>query len=547
MTKRTVCTQLLIGGIRVGVDSAEQEILNKARDKMKRAGIPTSTLHFRLYKKSVDARRREDIRFVCTVLAEGELPEKALAATVLSRADARILKRETLAPVIGEHPLAYPPMVVGMGPAGLFAALLLARYGYAPILIDRGASVEDRVRDVARFTAEGALDPDSNIQFGAGGAGTFSDGKLITRIQDPYCSLVLETLVEFGAPKEILFKAKPHVGTDLLRGVVSAMLREIERLGGQLRYRCRLDDIVECADGICAVTSQGDVPCGALILAPGHSARDTYRTLIRKSYAVEAKPFSVGVRVEHLQAEIDEALYGRLAGHPALGPAEYALSDTTGERGVYTFCMCPGGEVVAAASEAGGLVVNGMSHHARDGRNANSAVAVSIRPEDIAPIEGSIPLGAIEYQRKIERAAFLAGGGDYRAPIMTMGDFLEGKRGTAPQRILPTYRGGAVTPADFSAILPEYVLTTLRRGFLSFDRKLAGFACRDAVLTAPETRTSAPLRILRDPSTLTGIGHSLVYPAGEGAGYAGGITSAAVDGLRSAMALMAAHAPKTPG
>lgn len=545
MTNRSTVVQLLIGGVRASVDSAEQEILNKAKDKMKRAGIPTSTLHFRLYKKSVDARRREDIRFVCTVLAEGELPEKALAASVLSRADARILKRETLTPVIGEHPLAYPPMVVGMGPAGLFAALLLARNGYAPILIDRGASVEERVRDVARFTAEGTLDPDSNVQFGAGGAGTFSDGKLITRIQDPYCTLVLETLVEFGAPKEILFKAKPHVGTDLLRGVVSAILAEIERLGGQLRYRCRLDDIVECADGLRAVTSQGDIPCGALILAPGHSARDTYRTLIRKSYAVEAKPFSVGVRVEHLQAEIDEALYGRMAGHPSLGPAEYALSDTTGERGVYTFCMCPGGEVVAAASEAGGLVVNGMSYHARDGKNANSAVAVSIRPEDIAPIEGSIPLGAIEYQRRIERAAFRAGGGDYRAPIMTMGDFLEGKRGTAPQRILPSYRGGAVTVADFSETLPDYVVSTLRRGFLSFDRKLSGFACRDAILTAPETRTSAPLRILRDPSTLTGIGHSLVYPAGEGAGYAGGITSAAVDGLRSAMALMAAHAPKT--
>ena len=545
MTNRSTVVQLLIGGVRASVDSAEQEILNKAKDKMKRAGIPTSTLHFRLYKKSVDARRRGDIRFVCTVLAEGELPEKALAASVLSRADARILKRETLTPVIGEHPLAYPPMVVGMGPAGLFAALLLARNGYAPILIDRGASVEERVRDVARFTAEGTLDPDSNVQFGAGGAGTFSDGKLITRIQDPYCTLVLETLVEFGAPKEILFKAKPHVGTDLLRGVVSAILAEIERLGGQLRYRCRLDDIVECADGLRAVTSQGDIPCGALILAPGHSARDTYRTLIRKSYAVEAKPFSVGVRVEHLQAEIDEALYGRMAGHPSLGPAEYALSDTTGERGVYTFCMCPGGEVVAAASEAGGLVVNGMSNHARDGKNANSAVAVSIRPEDIAPIEGSIPLGAIEYQRRIERAAFRAGGGDYRAPIMTMGDFLEGKRGTAPQRILPSYRGGAVTVADFSEILPDYVVSTLRRGFLSFDRKLSGFACRDAILTAPETRTSAPLRILRDPSTLTGIGHSLVYPAGEGAGYAGGITSAAVDGLRSAMALMAAHAPKT--
>lgn len=543
MTHSASTVQLLIGGVRVSVDSSEEEILKKAKDKMKRAGIPTSTLHFRLYKKSIDARRREDIRFVCTALAEGELSERFLSEATLSRAEARVLREEALVPSFGEAPLRYPPLVVGMGPAGLFAALLLARNGYRPILIDRGGSVEDRVREVTRFRETGILDPESNIQFGAGGAGTFSDGKLITRIQDPYCSLVLRTLVDFGAPEEILVKAKPHVGTDLLRGVVSAMLAEIERLGGELRYRCRLDDVCELSDGIRAVTSQGDILCGAMILAPGHSARDTYRTLLQKNYAIEPKPFSVGVRVEHLQRDVDEALYGSLAGHPALGPGEYALSDTTGERGVYTFCMCPGGEVVAAASEEGGLVVNGMSHHARDGKNANSAVAVSIRPEDIAPIEGSIPLGAIEYQRRLERAAFLAGGSDYSAPIMTMGDFLEGKRGTAPQRIMPSYRDGAVRLADLSAILPEYVVSTLRRGFLSFDRRVQGFACADAVLTAPETRTSAPLRILRHPETMTGIGHSRVYPAGEGAGYAGGITSAAVDGLRSAMALMAAFSP----
>ena len=535
--------QLLVSGIRVSVDSAEEEILKKAETKMKRAGIPTSTLHFRLYKKSVDARRREDIRFVCTVLAEGEL--KAVpSGSVLSKADARVLEEESLIPVYGTKTSPYPPLVVGMGPAGLFAALLLAQNGYRPILIDRGPSVEERVRDVERFRLEGTLDTESNIQFGAGGAGTFSDGKLITRIQDPYCSLVLQTLVQFGAPEDILVKAKPHVGTDRLRTVVSSILGEIQRLGGEIRYRCRMDDIEELPDCLRVLTSDGEIPCSAVILAPGHSARDTYQRLLQKNYAIQPKPFSVGVRVEHLQKNIDAALYGSFAGHPNLGPGEYALSDTTGERGVYTFCMCPGGEVVAAASEEGGLVVNGMSYHARDGRNANSAVAVSIRCEDVEPVNGSVALGAIAFQRRLERAAFAAGGGGYFAPIMTMGDFLEGKRGTAPSGILPSYRDGMVTCADFSQIFPDYVLASLRSGFRSFGRKLSGFDCADAVLTAPETRTSAPLRILRDPDTRTGIGHERVYPCGEGAGYAGGITSAAVDGLRSAIALMSVFAPK---
>ena len=366
--------KILIGGIRVSVDATEDVILKKARDKMKRAGFFTSTLHFRLYKKSIDARKRDDIRFECTVLAEGELG--AVSESALKRAEAKLLEEAPLACKCGEESLGARPLIVGMGPAGLFAALLLAQHGYSPILIDRGGSVEERARDVERFRELGILNPECNIQFGAGGAGTFSDGKLITRINDPRCGFVLHTLVAFGAPKEILIKAKPHVGTDILRVVVSNILSEIERLGGTVIYHCRMDDVTELADGtLCVKTSTGEMHCGALILAPGHSSRDTYLKLIGKDFSIEPKPISVGVRVEHLQGDIDRALYGDFAGHPNLGPAEYALSDTKGARGVYTFCMCPGGEVVAAASEEGHLVVNGMSYHARNNPNANAAVA----------------------------------------------------------------------------------------------------------------------------------------------------------------------------
>ncbi len=536
-------TGVLISGIRVGVDSDEDIILKKAEEKMKRAGISTSTLHFRLYKKSIDARRREDIRFECTVLAEGA----SLASLSKERIETfgwKSLKEEVLSLEKGTQVLEAPPLVVGMGPAGLFAALLLARNGYAPILIDRGASVSERVKDVENFRETGKLNTESNIQFGAGGAGTFSDGKLITRISDSRCSFVLQSFVRFGAPKEILYKAKPHVGTDVLREVVSGMLSEIENLGGQVHYHCRMTALTECADNsLCVHTTKGDFHAGAVIMALGHSARDTYDYLIRNNFTIEAKPISVGVRVEHLQKDIDQALYGRFAGHRNLGPAEYALSDTTGTRGVYTFCMCPGGEVVAAASEEGHLVVNGMSYHARNLPNANSAVAVSVSPSDFEPIDGSLALGAIEFQRRIERAAFLAGGGDYYAPIMTMGDFLSEKRGTSPSRVLPSYRNGRVTIAEFDSLFPSFVTSSLRKGFAAFERKLCGYTVRDAVLTAAETRTSAPLRILRDSQTLTAIAHSRIYPSGEGAGYAGGITSAAVDGIRSAQALMARFSP----
>ena len=538
-------TKVLIEKLRVTVDCSNEAILNLAKEKMKRAGIHPSTLHFRLYKKSIDARRRDDIRFECAVLAEGDFPPKALEPNRLGKISARILEEAEPIVTYGDESLVAPPLVVGMGPAGLFAALLLAQNGYAPVLIDRGGSIADRSADVNRFRNEGVLNTESNVQFGAGGAGTFSDGKLITRINDPLCNYVLKSLVAFGAPEDVCTKAKPHIGTDILRVVVDRILTEIERLGGSVIYHCRMDGIVENSDNTLTVkTTKGDLLASAVILAPGHSARDTYRYLIEQNYAIEAKPMSVGVRVEHLQSDIDRALYGDFAGHPNLGPAEYALSDTKGTRGVYTFCMCPGGEVVAAASEEGGLVVNGMSYHARNNPNANAAVAVSIGCEDYEKVDGSTPLGAIAFQRRIEQAAFAAGGKDYYAPVMTMQDFLAGTSTHTRGRVTPSYRDGKVREADFSQIFPTYVTDSLRYGFRSFGKKITGFDAPDAMLTAAETRTSAPVRILRNRETLTALGHPRIYPAGEGAGYAGGITSAAVDGMRAAMALMSVFTPQ---
>ena len=536
--------KLLMERIRVSVDSSDEMITNKAKEKMKRAGINTSTLHFRLYKKSIDARNKQDIRFECAVLVEGDIPQKVFGEQFLAKLQARILSEEEPFLTFGTDPLAASPVVVGMGPAGLFAALLLAQNGYAPILIDRGGSIAERTADVAHFRNEGVLNTESNVQFGAGGAGTFSDGKLITRINDPLCNYVLKSLVMFGAPDDIAIKAKPHIGTDILRVVVDNILGEIERLGGRVIYHCRMDEISERADKTLSVkTTQGDFAAGALLLAPGHSARDTYRYLIEQNYAIEAKPMSVGVRVEHLQSDINRALYGNFAGHPNLGPAEYALSDTKGERGVYTFCMCPGGEVVAAASEEGGLVVNGMSYHSRNNSNANAAVAVSIHCDDYEKEEGSTPLGAIAFQRRIEQAAFVAGGKDYYAPVMTMQDFLDNTQSHTRGRVLPSYRDGKVREADFTQIFPSFVTDSLRYGFRSFGQRIRGFDAPDTMLTAAETRTSAPVRILRNKETMTAVGHPLIYPCGEGAGYAGGITSAAVDGLRAAMALMSVKAP----
>ena len=354
-------------------------------------------------------------------------------------------------------------------------------------------------------------------------------------------SYVLKRLVEFGAPEEILYYAKPHVGTDILSLIVERALERIVELGGQVMYHTELKDFVTTGDRLTSViTNNGSIPCSAVVLAIGHSARDTYFKLLDKECDIIAKPFSVGMRIEHKTETIDKGMYGDFAGHPKLGHAEYTLSYNTKERGVYTFCMCPGGTVVAATSENNGVVVNGMSNHARDGRNSNSAVCCSIFKEDY----GGTPMAAIEYQRKIERAAFAAGGADYSAPIITVGDFLAGKCSSEPTDVIPTYmQGTGVRIADPSKYLPPIVVAMLQRGIRDFDRKIDGFASASAVLTGAETRTSAPLRIVRNDITKLATGYDNLYPAGEGAGYAGGITSAAIDGIRTALEIMKRYRP----
>lgn len=542
MSKITL-RRLLTGPIVLPFTAGDAAALDAAARMMKRIGADGVPLRFHLYRRSVDARRRDMIRFVYTVAVEAD---ESFSVDARRAADegVREMPDDSFEIVRGTSPLAAPPLVVGMGPCGMFAALMLAEAGYCPILIDRGDAADERVRRVDGFFAGGELDPESNVQFGAGGAGTFSDGKLVTRIGDPHISYVMRRLCEFGAPEEIMWRSKPHVGTDLLRGVVARLIDRITECGGRVIYRCRLDGIGELPDGsLNAHTTAGDIHCGALLLATGHSARDTYEYLISNGYAAEPKPFSVGVRVEHLTEDIDRAMFGAHAGDERLGHAEYTLSDTRGERGVYTFCMCPGGEVIAAASEAGGVVVNGMSSHARAGKNSNSALAVSVLPSDC----GDTLRGGIEFQRRLERAAFVAGGRNYAVPVETAGDFMAGRHsaGTAlaePSRVMPTYTRGEWKCADLWDVLPEQICRGLCRGLTVFDSRIAGFGAPDVILSGVETRTSAPLRILRGEDRRA-PGKGAVYPCGEGAGYAGGITSAALDGLKTALAVIAANAP----
>lgn len=533
----------IFDGISLPVDESEDGALGAVRNKLLKAGVSTRDCVASIYKKSVDARHRDNIKLVYSVSVKvdglSDIDRKALV-----KMGARAVCVESLEVKIGNEVMPQRPLVVGMGPAGMFCALILAEHGYNPIIIDRGDCINDRVKAMENFYANKILDCDSNIQFGAGGAGTFSDGKLLTRINDPKCGYVLETFKRFGAPDEVTVKAKPHIGTDILRQVVDNILSHIQKLGGEVIYRCKLNEIKALADGsLIAKTSKGDIPCGVAVLALGHSARDTYSMLLRENFSIVAKPISVGVRIEHKRRFIEEALYGDLAGHKALGAAEYALSDTKSNRGVYTFCMCPGGEVVAAASENGGVVVNGMSCYARDGENSNSAVAVSVRTEDFEPIDGCLALGAIEFQRKIERAAYLAGGSDYKVPVQTVGDFLSEKTGTEPEEVSSTYMGGNnFKLSSMDDILPDFVTSSLRYGLRSFDKKLHGFAYDNALLSGAETRTSSPVRILRGDD-MRAIGKGSIYPCGEGAGYAGGITSAAVDGIKTALAIAAKYKP----
>ncbi len=535
------CVTLSVSGISLPLDAPEEEAFRAAAKLLAhhRLLAQDDAYEFHVGRRAVDARRRQDVHFVYTVTVTGQFSLGQGGGRL--PAGVSLLVQEEPIPSVGKNRLSHRPVVVGSGPAGLFAALLLAEQGYRPLLLERGGDVAERTAAVTRFYETRQLDTRTNIQFGAGGAGTFSDGKLITRVSDPYGQYVLRRLVEFGAPEDILWQARPHVGTDYLRRAVTAMLARIRALGGQVRFHTLLQDI-SLTDGrltgmICENMS---LPCDAMVLAVGHSARDTYAMLMKKPLLLQAKPFSVGMRIEHLQADMDAAMYGDFAGHPRLPHAEYAVSAHFGERGIYSFCMCPGGEVMAAASEAGGLVVNGMSYRDRGGRNANAALAVSVLPEDF----GATPEGAIAFQRRIEQAAFRAGGGDYTVPLCTVGDLLSATYKTEPRRITPTYMGGEGTwrVADPASFLPPFVVDTLRRGMAHFGRRTAGFDAQDALLSGAETRTSAPIRILRGDNR-EAIGCSGLYPCGEGAGYAGGITSAALDGLRSALALMAAYGP----
>lgn len=521
---------LQISNLRLGLDFTGQDLKRAAAKKLR---LPERALiSVELAKKSVDARKKDRVHFVCAARVRVDTDEGRLISR-LKDSSVRIAE-----PYVLELPNApapeLPPVVVGFGPAGMFAGLILARCGQRPIIIERGQPVEERQRAVELFWRQGRLDPESNVQFGEGGAGAFSDGKLTTGTGDGRIRYVLEELAAAGAPEEILTDAKPHIGTDRLPGVVKNIREKTLELGGQVLFDTKLTDILTNSghvSGIKVQTPDGErtIPCKKLILAVGHSARDVFALLHRKGLPMEQKTFSVGVRIEHPAALVDRAQYGIFAGHPALGAADYKLScHLKNGRGVYTFCMCPGGTVTGAASEPGGIVTNGMSPWKRDGKNSNAALLVGVGPEDFGS-EG--PLAGVEYQRRIERLAYEYTGG-YLAPAQRVADFMERRDSAGFDAVLPSYQPGVV-PGDISRCLPGYVSDSLREAIPILGRQLKGFDSGDAVLTAPETRSSSPVRVLRGED-MQSPGLIGLYPCGEGAGYAGGIVSAAVDGIRCA-------------
>jgi uncharacterized FAD-dependent dehydrogenase len=522
-----------VNNIGLFIDESMDMLKEKAAKKMR---ISESEIKvFKIAKESIDARKKNNIKFNYAVLIEMDNEEK-----VVARADDKDVKIEEVRYdaefEFGTTKMNHRPIIVGMGPAGMFAGLLMAQKGYNPLIIERGEKVENRTKSINKFWNRAVLNTESNVQFGEGGAGTFSDGKLTTRIKDTRCDYILEEFVKAGAPEEILYIGKPHIGTDILKEVVKNIRETIIKLGGEVRFNSKLEDIIIKDKKVKSVIVNGEeIPCDNLILALGHSSRDTYEMLHEKDIFMSSKPFAMGVRIEHPQEMINENQYGKFASHERLRGADYKLTYTSEklDRSVYSFCMCPGGTVVAAASEAGCVAINGMSEYKRDKANANSAIVVSVGPKDFA---SDSPLAGIEFQRHYESLAYTLGGSNYNAPVQLVGDFLRGEVSTKIGSIKPSY-----TPnykfADLTKCLPSFVTDAIKEALPKFEYKINGFAREDAIMTGIETRTSAPVRIDRNEK-LQSISLEGLYPAGEGAGYAGGIISAAVDGLKVAESIM---------
>lgn len=515
---------ILLSDIKLPLDTDFSDI--KSALSLKGVNIKSA----KLYKKSVDARKKNDIHFCCSVLIETDNDSAALKKLK----NARAYTEPTYEYKKCDKKLTRRPVVVGFGPAGIFAAYTLAKAGLRPIVLERGQDVDTRTRDVKAFWDGGKLNNESNVQFGEGGAGTFSDGKLTTGIKDPRCREILKVFNRFGADDSILTDAKPHIGTDVLAVVIKNIRNEIISLGGEVRFGHRLDSINTENGQICSLDILADkpynLPSDRVILAIGHSARDTFYMLRDKGISMIKKPFAVGFRIEHPQSLINRALYGDFAGSPALAAADYKLAvHLDNGRGVYTFCMCPGGFVVNASSETGMTAVNGMSYMARDGENANSAVLTEVLPEDLP----EDILSGIELQRKIEKAAYDIAGG-CGVPVSTVGKYLYGKE--SEPICSPTVKPRALL-CDIEKIFPDFINRSLKAGLPLLDKKLTGFANDGAVITAPESRSSSPVRIVRD-ETMNSVSVSGLFPSGEGAGYAGGIMSAAADGMKSAESLI---------
>jgi len=527
---------LRITELKLPLDHADEELRPAL---VQRLGIDSDELlDFTLFKRSYDARKKStELQFIYTI--DFQVRDEAVLLKRLSHDKHLTAAPDVSYKVVGQAPadLSERPLVVGFGPCGIFAGLLLAQMGFKPIILERGKEVRQRTKDTWGLWSKNVLNPESNVQFGEGGAGTFSDGKLYSQIKDPkfHGRKVLHEFVKAGAPEEILYVSKPHIGTFRLTGVVENMRQQIEALGGEVRFEQRVTDVL-IEDGQLQgveLASGERIDSRHVILALGHSARDTFRMLHGRGVYMEAKPFSVGFRIEHPQGLIDRARLGKYAGHPKLGAADYKLvHHARNGRSVYSFCMCPGGTVVAATSEPNRVVTNGMSQYSRNERNANSGIVVGITPDEDYP--GS-PLAGIELQERLESHAYIMGGESYEAPAQLVGDFIAGKASTELGTVEPSYKPG-VKLTDLADALPAFAIEAIREALPAFDKQIRGFSQHDAVLTGIETRTSSPLRITRDAS-MQSLNVKGLFPAGEGAGYAGGIMSAGVDGIRIAEAL----------